>query len=93
MYPLTLYISIRLVVPCRIVTSIGCGLIRNTTSALRTMSERSFLSFLGHKFVPILPHENWGRTSRKIKKPPNSHPKLIIFFVVRLPHFNPLKNI
>ena len=29
-------------------------------------SERSFLSFLEYEFVPILPHENWGRTSRKI---------------------------
>ena len=30
-------------------------------------SERSFLSFLGCEFIPILPHENWGRTSRKTK--------------------------
>ena len=39
-------------------------------------SERSFLRFLEYKFVPILPHEYGGFTSRKIPKSPNLHPRL-----------------
>ena len=56
-------------------------------------SERKFLSFLGCEFVTILPHENWGRTSRKIKKPPNSHPKLKKLFVAEGSHFDPFKKL
>ena len=34
---------------------------------IRVTSERSFLSFLGYEFIPILPHENWAVPLEKSK--------------------------
>ena len=57
-----------------IVGAIAMNPSHNYQGGVLFLSERSFLSFLGYEFVPILPHENGALTSRKIKNPPNVHP-------------------
>ena len=59
---------------------------------LQVAPERSFLSFLGYKFIPILPREYGGFTSRKIPKPQNLHPKLKNNLTSEDPNSTPLKN-
>ena len=61
----------------------------HTTTGSR--SERSFLSFWGYEFVPILPHEYGGFTTRKIPKPQNLHPKFKNNLTAKDPNSIPLK--